>query len=156
MRKVNQNKQTKITKPEKRVDLLPPGLIKITKMALESIKNGGIPSVIIDNCLKIARAKEWPENLVLTVISSPTDDNDKKLILSIMDNLRRPNMEAEKIIIDSLRPLWVSKPKKVLIDEKKPVKNFNKPTINKGVKKTTKPKVVPTVIIKKHRKISEI
>lgn len=134
---------------------LPFGIALLTRIVMEEFRGNKIPSVILTNALQIAKSSTLEEKVEIsaTIKYAPTD-LEKREISRIMEEMRKPQTQLEKLLINFLTKNWTIKAKNKLILLKKE-EDYKKPFNNKVYKKPTplpqagNPKKIPIIIIKK-------
>lgn len=131
----------------------PFGLTLAVKIALEAIKESIAPtSIVIGNLFALQKSSEFPKNLdkfFFSVAKKPMIDSEKKILGQFLEDLKKPNFNAQECLETILQDNWVKKiPPKT--------ENQSKPIAKKAVNKKPKAKKeisAPTIIIKKSRGI---
>lgn len=128
----------------------PFGLEIAAKVAAKALKEGVSPaSTVLYNLFSLQKEIFFPKNLDETYFNKPNKaiDLDKRIVVKILDEMKRPQINILDILEKALVTGWVNK-------KNPPVKR--EPFVKKIIVKNKKPvvtavKVEPTVIIKKNR-----
>ncbi len=126
----------------------PFGLNIAVKTALQAIKEGvAPPSVALSNLFYLQKSDVFPQSLDVNFFSTArilTSEAEKKMLVKMLDSLKQPTVNKESLLEKSFAEGWVFK--------KSPPKKMVKPVSQKKnltPKNNSKPKVAPTVVVKK-------
>lgn len=112
-----------------------------------------VPSIIFTNALVLAQSEQLDIGLLSQTNSRPLNEKSALLVRSLIEASRRPDVNFEQVLIDSLEKIWV---KKLVPKKSEPVvsapKRPSKPKVKRGDESSVSAKVVaPTVVVKKSR-----
>ena len=143
------------TTPAIKKPALPFGIMLLAKIMQEEFRGNKIPSVILTNSLQIAKSSSLAEKIEIsaTIKYFPTDI-EKREISHVMEEMRKPQVQLEKLLVDFLTKNWILKAKNKPVFVKEEI-SYKKPFINKSNKKPVSlnqpviTKKVPIITIKK-------
>lgn len=144
---------------KKPVEKLPYGLEKLVKHAtyvMNNNTNNTPSSVVITNTLLLSISKTLPIqfNLEESLVTKRVDERLKKITAIILEDFKKPNTDKKEYLTKLLKEVWVEKDKPVQavkpVAAKKPIVKKAKP-YDKNKKAQSEVKVVPTIIVKKHK-----
>lgn len=128
------------------VERLPFGLKFLVNSSTAAIKNGHIPSAVFTHAIHIARLTHMPEEINFHLNPVLKNEQERKAVLFLIDEMKKPNVSLENLLLKNLKEIWVQKEKKEPSNTKKimPAKKV-KPKQNKAQPMVEKKEPIITV-----------
>ena len=136
----------------------PFGLTLACKIAAEALKQSVAPSsVVLGNLLFLQKDTLFPKELDTHFFSfqkKPVPDSDKKLIATLLDELKKPQESIANTLEKFIAPNWVVKklvPAPAKPKEMQKKQTVSKPKAKKKVSNTKSEPITPIVVVKKSK-----
>lgn len=98
---------------QKTVSTSPFGLSISIGIAMKMLKDGKVaPSIVLANLFALQSSTSFPKELDEHFFENNqhrTNDAEKKVILAIMEEMKKPNTDTKKMLTDFFTPIWVKK-----------------------------------------------
>lgn len=91
----------------------PFGLSIAVGIAIKMLKDAQIaPSIILANLFSLQKSTSFPKELDEHFFENNqyrTNDAEKKVILAMLDEMKKPNTDRQKMLTEFFTPIWVKK-----------------------------------------------
>ena len=91
----------------------PFGLSIAVGIAMKMFKTSNVaPSTILANLFSIQKSTTFPKDLDEHFFENNqyrTNDAEKKVILAMLDEMKKPNVDVKKMLTEFFTPIWVKK-----------------------------------------------
>ena len=128
----------------------PFGLQIASKIAAKAIKEGHSPaSTVLYNLFSLQKDTFFPKDLDESYFNKPNlaTDLDKRVIVKILDELKRPQVNVVELLEKTVQEGWITKKNPPELQQV-PLKKFSAKNKKHAVKTV---KIEPTIIIKKNK-----
>lgn len=98
---------------QKTTNTSPFGLSIAVGIAMKKLKEGDAPpSIVLANLFSIQKSTTFPKALDEQFFANTqyrTNDAEKKVILAMLEEMKKPNVDVKKMLTDFFTPIWVKK-----------------------------------------------